>query len=109
MTRYTPDATRRLLAVLALGAVLTAAPAVPAVAQDGLPTAREVLDRFVELVGGEKLAGLDYMTTTGTFAMPAQGMQGTMTARAKAPAEMLVEIEIPGYGTVRQGYLDGVA
>ncbi len=106
MTRRFADLARRLLPVLALAALLAAT---PTSAQDDLPTAREVLDRFVEVVGGEKLAEMESMTTRGTFAIPAQGMQGAMVARAKAPDQMMVEIEIPGYGTVRQGYLDGVA
>jgi hypothetical protein len=83
-------------------------PAVTALAQDGLPTAREVVDRFVETVGGDKLSERSSMSSTGTFAIPAQGLEGPLTMHAKAPDHLLVEIEIPGYGKVRTGYNDSV-
>jgi len=104
MTRRFPDSLRRGILLAAIPLLLAAA----APAQDAQPSAREVLDRFVEAVGARHLAEKTSMTTTGHFAIPAQGVQGPLTSYAKAPDEFVVTIEIPGYGTVRQGFTQGV-
>ncbi len=99
-----PLTSPRALALLATCAALTLFAPV-AQADEATPTAREVVDRFVEVTGAAKLLErYDAMQTTGTFSVPAQGMQGKMEIRAKAPNLFLVRIEIPGFGEILQGY-----
>lgn len=99
-----PFSSPRGLALLATCAALTAFVPV-AQADEALPTAREVLDRFVEVTGAAKLVERsDGIQTTGTFSVPAQGMEGKMVIHAKAPNLLLVRIEIPGFGEIFQGY-----
>lgn len=97
----------RTAMLAALGMILTAAvlPAAVAVADDALPAAREVVDRFVAAAGGkERLMARQFLTTTGTFAIPAQGLQGKLEVHTKAPDLMAMSVEIPGYGKIRSGY-----
>jgi zinc protease len=85
--------------------LLSVAQALPVQAEQALPTAREVIDRFVEVTGAKKaLTEHSSMTTTGAFSMPAQGMSGKMTIQAKAPNLFLLTITIEGFGEMQQGY-----
>lgn len=77
-------------------------------AQTDQPTVRQVLDRCVAATGGDALADRTSMTVHGTFSIPGQGLSGAMVTRAQAPDKVLVNIEIPGFGTVRSGYRDGI-
>ena len=45
-----------------------------------------------------------FLSTTGTFAIPAQGLQGKLEVLTKAPDLMAMSVEIPGYGKIRSGY-----
>lgn len=93
-----------VLAVLVACATL-AAPVRDVRADDALPSARAIVDRFVEVTGAAELVEKhDSMQTTGTFAIPSQGMSGKLQIQAKAPNLMLVRIEIVGFGEVLQGY-----
>lgn len=84
--------------------VMAIALPVASVAAD-LPEAREVVDRYVAVIGGaERFLQHETVTTNGTFAMPAMGLQGTLSIWNQAPDKMLMEMEIPGYGKVRSGY-----
>ncbi len=105
MTRRPRDLARPLSLLALLLALLVAG---TVSAQDDPPTAREVIDRAIAAVGAEKLTEKTAMTVRGTFSMPAQGLEGQLVTHAKAPDHLLVEVEIPGFGTSRQGYSDGV-
>lgn len=111
MTRRFPA--RSALAALAL--VLTAPPArgqetPPAGARDSLPTGAALLARYVEALGGEAAIRRHRSRhDVGTFALPAQGVQGTFEAFAAAPNRLFIRIEVPGLGTVRSGYDGQVA
>lgn len=96
---------RRTGLVLALAALLLAT---TAVAADAPKDAREVVDRFAQSIGAEKMLEKTSMTVHGKFSIPGQGLEGTLMAQAKAPDHMLMSIEIPGYGHVRSGYGEGV-
>ena len=78
--------------------------AAPAVADDALPSAREVVDRYIEATGAEVLEGQVSRKIVGTFSVPAQGLSGNLTVYAMPPNKAYTEIELTGMGTIRQGY-----
>jgi hypothetical protein len=93
----------RVLTVV--GALTLFAAATPAAADDHLPTAREVVDRYVEAINArEALEDVESIKSTGTFSIPAQGMQGELTMWQKAPDKMLTRITLSGIGEIEQGY-----
>jgi hypothetical protein len=84
--------------LLVLGSVLAA----PAAAQ--LPDAKQIMDRYVQAVGGvDAIRKNSSFHTTGKFEMPAQGISGTVEAW-NADGKMLSVVEIPGIGSIRSGY-----
>jgi len=87
-----------------------AAVAAPAFAADTLPKAETILDRIVDASGGraafEKMHSL---VISGSMEMTAMGIKGKMTSYHAAPDKMLVEVEIPGIGAIRDGWDGKVA
>lgn len=86
-----------------------AAPARPAKAEPGqLPSARIVIDRHLEAIGGRK-AILAHASThaSGTMSMPSSGVSGTVDVYAARPDKALVKLSIAGIGEVLEGF-DGV-
>jgi len=88
-----------------------AAPEVPKVdvknevGDNGLPTPRAILARFVDAIGGEKaLKAHNSSTTKGKMELAAMGMSGDLVRYAEAPDKMVMEIEMGGFGTMNQGY-----
>jgi hypothetical protein len=95
-------ATRWGSTMMATMAVLAAA--APVASQDALPPAEQVIDRYVEAMGGrDALLGHASSRSTGTFAMPAAGITGTLVVEA-APNRMASQVEIPGLGLIRNGF-----
>jgi hypothetical protein len=79
-------------------------------ADEALPKAESILDRFVEVTGGK--AAYEKRKTeivTGTFAMPAQGLKGTFTRYAAEPDKSYLAMEFEGIGKMEQGTSGGVA
>ncbi len=75
-----------------------------------LPSARELIDKFVTAVGGEKaMRKHKSVSMTGSFSMPAASLEGKLRIDAMAPNLNLVSLEIPGIGNVREGYDGKVA
>jgi len=69
-----------------------------------LPQAREIVDRYVDAVGGE--AALRRHTSwkaQGRFSVPASGLAGELEAY-QAPGRMFARINIPGIGELLRGY-----
>lgn len=85
---------------IALGLALSG----PMLAED-LPEARTLIDRHIEEIGGREaiLAQTD-ATMTGTFSMPSAGMEGPLVVAARAPAERVTRITLPGMGEILSGY-----
>jgi hypothetical protein len=72
--------------------------------QDALPTAKELHTRYVDALGGRSaLSRHESSYVTGTFSIPAQGIEGTLEVYSAAPTMMRLNVEIPGLGTVRSG------
>ena len=78
--------------------------------EEALPPAREILDRFVEAIGGEDVVRKPKsFEMTGEFSMPASGISGSLGIYSMAPNMQLVSLEIPGIGKVREGFDGEVA
>ena len=70
-----------------------------------LPTIDQVLDKYVQAIGG-KAAVLKTTSrlVKGPFEIPAASLKGTAEIYAKAPDKTLVVFTIPGFGAIQQGY-----
>ncbi len=79
-------------------------PAVP-VEKDGLPSARSIIDRHIQAVGGRK-AILAHTSTraVGTVSIPANGLTGTLEAIGAKPNRSLLRITISGIGEIVEGF-----
>ena len=73
--------------------------------EQALPPAREVLDRFVDAVGGEDVVRKPKsFEMTGEFSMPGSGISGSLGIYSMAPNLQLVSLEIPGIGKMQEGF-----
>ena len=73
--------------------------------QEDLPTGREVIDRYVEAIGGEKaIRELSGQHMVGRMEVPAQGISADMEIFTAPPNKMLVKIEIPALGSISSGF-----
>ncbi|HEY0035638.1 MAG TPA: hypothetical protein VGB66_03060 [Longimicrobium sp.] len=97
------------LRVLALaGAALTVA-AAPAQAQT-LPTAEQVVARYVAAIGGEQaITAQQFRRVQIEMSMPAAGVTMTGEMMQARPNKAVMNIEFPGLGSMRQGYDGQVA
>ena len=87
---------RFVLVVLAGCAVLPA--------QESLPPAAAVLDRFVEVTGGKAAYEKHHsQVAKGIFALPAQGITGDMMLTSAEPAKMRMRVDIGAIGTLESG------
>jgi hypothetical protein len=73
--------------------------------QPALPSARAVLDRHLNAIGG-RAALLSHSSTraTGVFSVASAGMTGAIEVFAAKPDKSLVKINIPGVGDIIEGY-----
>lgn len=95
----------RSFSLFLVGGALTLAPAVPASAQDALPSGRDVINRFVDAIGGrDAILAQSGRHMMGSFEIPAQGMGGALDVYAQPPNKMLVKVTIEGIGEVLTGY-----
>ncbi len=75
------------------------------VGENGLPTPRALLARYVEATGGEEaIRSGEYSTVTGKFMMPAMGMEGELVLKTKAPNMMVMNIDLGGFGAMNTGF-----
>lgn len=96
---------RAILGALALALLPAAFPA-GLRAQDDLPAAGEIIDRYVDAIGGrDAVLSAPGTHSTGAFSMPAAGLEAKMEIYAATePSRMVSVIEIPGMGIIRNGY-----
>ena len=89
-------------------ALLTLAGAFCALADDALPKADTILDRYIEVTGGKAAyEKRKSEITTGTVEFAAQGLKGTMTHYAAAPDKSYSVIELDGIGKMEEGSING--
>src|SRR5882757_7574647 len=90
-------------------AFLLALPAVWA-ADQALPKAETILDRYVEVTGGKAAYEKHTRDTmTGTISFPAQGLSGKLTRYAMAPDKEYSVVELGPIGKIESGFSNGVA
>ena len=78
-------------------------------ADEALPKAEAVLDRYVEVTGGK--AAYEKRKTesaTGTISFPAQGLKGTVTRFSAEPNQSYMVMELEGIGKIEAGTSGGV-
>jgi zinc protease len=75
-----------------------------------LPKAEDLMDKSIEVTGG-KAAFTKLKTTvlTGTMAMPAMNLKGSLKSYRAEPALSYTEIELPGLGKMQEGFDGSVA
>ncbi len=80
------------------------APASPATAVAGLPSAATVLQHFVDVTGGKAAyEAVKSEQATGTFMIAAAGISGTIKVFAATPAKAYAVVDIPGVGKMEEG------
>ena len=81
----------------------------PATTRAALPTAQEVIDRYIEATGGKAAyASLKTRRAEGTFSMADLGVEAKMTVLLRSDECAVVTIDVPNLGTFRQGMADGI-
>ena len=94
----------RLSCALAVVLVATQG-AVPATQAQKLPTAREIVDRFVKASGGEAaFKAMKSMHVKGTFSIVGQSLTGTLEMLAARPNKALMRVSIAPIGTIEEGF-----
>lgn len=88
--------------------------AAPATAQSpaagSLPDADQLVSRYVDAIGGrDRILSAGASRMTGTFSMPAMGFEGRMEVIAAPPNRVRVRMEMPGMGTIENGFDGKVA
>lgn len=92
---------------LALAAVL-ALPAAAAAQQTTLPPAKQVIDKYIQAVGGRQaLANRQFRHSVAEMDMA--GMKLTIHTYQARPNKLLVKTEMPGLGAMSYGYDGSVA
>lgn len=79
-------------------------------ADEALPPAQTILDRYIEVTGGR--AAWEKRKTevaTGTVEFTAQGIKGSLTHYSADPDKSYTLMEIAGIGKIEQGESEGVA
>jgi zinc protease len=70
-----------------------------------LPSARSIIDRHIEAIGGRKaLAARTSHRVQGTMEMPANGISAKLELLAARPNKTLLRLTIPGVGEVAEGF-----
>lgn len=99
-----------VLRTLSVIAAIVVAGLTPAQDKTELPAVEEIIAAHVEAIGGEKaFLKYDSRRLEGTLSMPAAGLSGDITLYAMAPNRTLVEVEMEGVGTIREGFDGEVA
>lgn len=75
-------------------------------AEEMLPPAQELVDRYVAAIGGhDAFVSVEGLRLTGTFQIPAMQLEGTvMIARSRNPERVVSSVELPGIGAIRSGF-----
>ena len=93
----------------ALAALTLAVSAAGTQAQQ-LPPAQQVLDRYVEAIGGRAaVARHKQRRVVAEMNMPAMGLTMTIETVSASPNKMLTKVEAPGMGNMSSGYDGTVA
>ncbi len=95
----------RAAVIVFAGSALAGTASVFARQAPALPEGRAIVDRFVQAIGGElAFRAVASMHATGTFAMPAQGITGTIEVFSSRPSNVRLRADIDGVGRIERGY-----
>lgn len=102
----------RLGSALVFSFVLVGAPVIPVRAQSPaasstatLPSAKSILDRHIEAVGGRQaLAKRSSVHVTATQSVAAQGLSGNLEIFSARPNKQLLKMTMPGIGEILEGF-----
>ena len=73
-------------------------------AEEPLPKAEEILDRFVEVTGGKAAyEKVHNEKSTGTFEFVGKGVKGTLTSYRAEPNKMYTRVELENIGAIEHG------
>jgi hypothetical protein len=98
----------RRWALLFLAGMLTAA--IGTAADDELPKAETILDRYIEVTGGKQAyQNRKSEMATGTVDFAAQGIKGTLMRYAAEPDKSYAVVDIEGIGKIETGTGNGIA
>src|ERR1051325_11616587 len=110
---------KRTMTIIFISAILAASvfaqntqpkPATPQPAAQALPTIDQILDKFVQALGGQAaIQKINTRVSKGNFEIPSMGAGGPIEMYAKAPNKNLVIINIAGFGVIQQGFNGTVA
>lgn len=74
-------------------------------AQEDLPPARDIIDRYVEAIGGaDAVESQPARRVLGRVELPAQGLSGDIEMLAAPPNKYVMTVDLSGIGVVRSGY-----
>lgn len=89
----------------ATAAQTTPSQSAPEQEQAALPTGREVVDRFIDLIGGaDAIASVTSYRARGSFELTDQGIVGSLEILAARPDRNVVRVNVPGVGEILSGY-----
>ena len=73
-------------------------------AEEPLPKAEEILDKFVEVTGGKvAYEKIHNEKSTGTFEFVGKGVKGTLTSYRAEPNKMYTRVELENIGAIEHG------
>jgi outer membrane lipoprotein-sorting protein len=76
-----------------------------AAAQQALPPAKQIVDRYVEAIGGRAaLARHDFRHMVAEMSIPANGMTMTMDMKYARPNKFAMKMAMPGMGSMTAGF-----
>jgi hypothetical protein len=96
---------RNLGRTLAVAALALGFSAGDVAAQQALPPAKQIVDRYVEAIGGRAaLARHDFRHMVAEMSVPASGMTMTMDMKYARPNKFAMKMAMPGMGSMTAGY-----
>ena len=77
----------------------------PAQAATVAPTVEQILDRYVQALGGRAaIEKLNTREAVGTFTIAGTPLKGTVESYGKAPNKLAIFTRVPGLGDIFEGY-----
>lgn len=88
----------------ALAALVLTAVAAPVAAAQGLPDAKDLIQRYAEAIGGDAWKKYKSAKMVARLEVPSQGMSANIEAMNVFPTHYAMKMEIPGMGFIQSGY-----
>jgi hypothetical protein len=93
------------VALLAAAVWVCTSPAIRGQGQVPLPTGREIVTRYVAVLGGARAyASVRSIRARGRLEIAAQGISGELEMLSARPARLRSRVTVPGIGLIENGY-----